>query len=82
MCQPITGLEKCQGERGREGGREGEREGEISDMKKARLLRRAALKILGTEHFREEKPVMPRIIEKWKRKETSELNSNNPYEWK
>ena len=39
-------------------------------------------KILGTEHSREEKPVMPRIIEKWKRRETSELSSNNPYEWK
>ena len=31
--------------RGREGEREGGREGEISDIKKAPLLRRAALKI-------------------------------------
>ena len=49
MCRPITGLEKCQGERGREGeregDREGEREGEIIDIKKAPLLRKAALKI-------------------------------------
>ena len=39
MCRPITGLEKCQGEGERE------REREIIDMKKAPLLRRAALKI-------------------------------------